>query len=309
MIVSLLYVPLSAQNLNRAIEYNNYIIDVQSEIIAKSLEYMSFSVHSENYQVIEKKRLELLNDIDEGIRKINRMPSFDGNNKLKNETLDVFYLYRKVYQTDLLEMLSLKRKYRDSYTALEAYLQAEAEMDIKLNKAVEQLAKAQARFAKQHDLKVVSGGGLDEVEQHVSDIQQLSTYTRLVFLEYFEVSWKFNDMIEVLPERNHRLLGRKREDVLKAAEASLNELRQMKRFKNETEYIQQTIDLVEYFQSLARREFRRIEQIFAKDAMTQGDAEYINRVFNDYNANIEVLVYNWNQANQFLWKEHIPQIN
>ena len=39
--------------------------------------------------------------------------------------------------------------------------------------------------------------------------------------------------------------------------------------------------------------------------MTQKDADYVNKVFADYNANIEVLVYNWNLANQYLWQSRI----
>ena len=95
---------------------------------------MSLSVHSEDYIEVEKKRKILVNEIKRSMANISKLPAFKGSNKLKNETLDVFAMYLEIYETDLLQVMGLKKKYNDSYTALEAYLQAEAKVDIKMNK-------------------------------------------------------------------------------------------------------------------------------------------------------------------------------
>ena len=94
-------------------------------------------------------------------------------------------------------------------------------------------------------------------------------------------------------------------EVIISAKKAKQNLNRMKRFKSESEYMSQTNDIIDYFQSLCRVEFAQVARIFNKEAMSQKDADYVNKVFSDYNANIEVLVYNWNQANQFLWRDHI----
>jgi len=296
-----------AQDTQRAIEYNNYIIKEQTKLISKGLEYMSFSVHSEDYNLVEKKRIELIDEIYASIKKIRKMPDFNGSNRLKNITIDVFHKYLEVYETDLIEVMGLKKQYRDSYTALEAYLKAEALVDIKLNNAVEKLANAQEHFAEQNNLKV-EGSESSVVEDEVLEISQLSTYTRLVFLEYFEVSWKFHDMVNVLHERNGKLLNKKRELVVESAQQALLNLRGMRRFKNEKDYIGQTIDIIEYFYTLAQKDFAKVAMLFDKETLTREEADYINQVFRDYNANIEVLVYNWNLANQDLWRANVKEM-
>ena len=294
-----------SQNFTDPVVYNNFLIDEQSKIISKSLEYMSFSIHSEDFNAIDKMRLQLISEIGRSITKIGRMPDFRGTSKLKRETIDVFELYRRTYQIDLLEVLGMKKKYNDSYEALEAYLAAETSVEDRLNKTVEQLGKAQEAFAKKYDLKISGKSNKDNLSSRVKEISELSTYSRNVFLEYFAVSREFNEMVDILHERKGRLLDKRRLEVLEAAKKAKQNLNRMKRFKNESEYMNQTNDIIDYFQSLCRIEFAQVARIFNKVAMSQKDADYVNKVFSDYNANIEVLVYNWNQANQFLWRDHI----
>ena len=307
LLIFLVNITARSQDFNDAVDYNNYIIKEQNLIISQALVYMSWSVHSEDANDVEKRRMHLVNDIQESIKKINKMPPFNGSSRLKNQTLEVFELYVQIYETDLLKMLGLKKKYRDNYEALEAYLAAEKEVDEKMKKALEKLSRAQESFAKANDIKFQEDKG-NGLAFEVDQINLLSNYSRRVFLEYFYVSWKFQDMVSILHERNGKLLDRKREDVMESATKALKNLKAMERFNNDREYMGQTVDLIEYLLGLSRREFARIAVIYKKETLTQKDANYINKVFNDYNANIQTLVYNWNLANQSLWKGHVKDM-
>ena len=173
----------TSQDFTDPVVYNNYLINEQASIISKSLEYMSFSIHSEDYATIDKMRVQLISDIGRSMNKVNRMPDFRGTSRLKKETLDVFGMYRRTYQTDLLEVLGMKKKYNDSFEALQAYLDAEQAVEEKLNKAIDQLSKAQEAFAKRYDLKISGSGGTNDLSNRVDEISELSDYTRKVFLE------------------------------------------------------------------------------------------------------------------------------
>ena len=85
----------------------------------------------------------------------------------------------------------------------------------------------------------------------------------------------------------------------------LTDLKNIDKYEGEQEYMSLTIDLIQYFRSLSRKEFASIAVIFQKEEMNQKDADYINKVIADYNANIRNLVLNWNLANQMMWQEDI----
>ncbi|MDH5397706.1 MAG: hypothetical protein OEX02_06155 [Cyclobacteriaceae bacterium] len=308
LIMSALFLSTSpvafTQDFSDPVEYNNFIIEQQSELIEKSLEYIALSVHSEDYIAIENKRLEFTGHVRESLTKIRKMPSFNGNSRLKNETIDAFRVYLETYETDLLEVLALKKKYKDSYEALEAYFRAEDQVEEKLMKAINKLGVAQENFAKKNELKITKTGH-SSLDERVEFINELSNYSRSVFLEYFKVSKEFNDMVKILHERKGKLLDKKRIEVIETGNEALANLKRIKPFNNDREYRDQTVNIIEYFQSLCKKEFGRIARLYEKETLTQKEADYINKVFSDYNANIEVLIYNWNMANQYLWKENI----
>lgn len=269
-----------------------------------TLQYINLSANSTDINEIEKSRNDLILEIRKSISKIGKLPSFEGSNKLKSETLNVFNIYLDTYENDLLTSLSLKGKYTDSYEALEAYFDAEKEADEKLYNAVTKLTKAQEKFAQKHNLKIDKTAH-DDAEKRMEFITSLKEYSRSIFIEYFKVSFEFNEMIKIIHERKGKLLDRKRNEVIAVSNESLKSLRRAKPFNGDGEYLGLAIDIIEYFKNLSENEFKKIGALFKKDALTEKDASFINKVFSDYNANIELLVYNWNYANHKLWKDNL----
>ena len=274
----------------------------------KNIEYISFSIHSEDYDLIEKKRLELIESVRESIRKVRRLPPFEGSVRLRNETLDVFFLYLDAFEKDFAEAISHRKKGLDSYEMLEAYLDIETRAEEKLSTAIEKMGKAQEKFAEKNNLRI-TGNKKSKLELQLEKINELSAYSRYIFLRYFYVSKSFADLISVLHERDSKSLDKKREKVIELSAASIKELKKMKPFEGDAEYRDQTIDIIEYFMNLSRRELKRISTLFDKEGLTQKDADYINQFIIDYNANIEQLVYNWNIAYQDLWRNHVEKVS
>ncbi len=295
---------VNAQDFSDPVVYNNYLIKEQTKIIKLSLEYLNYSIQSDDYDGIDKKRLEFLSEIRRSMNKVRRLPNFQGTARLKRQTIEVFEEYISVYETDLIESLGLKKQFDDSYQALEAYLEAESEVDDKLNRAIDKLYKAQEAFARKYDLKLDEYDEVD-LSDEIDQISELSKYSRAVFLEYFKVSWEFNELLKLLPDQNHRKLEKQRLKVIEACNTGLKNLGQIEPYRAESEYRQLTMDLIQYFRTLSRKEFATISAIYKKDEFTEDDAEFINKVIQDYNANIRNLVLSWTLANQYLWKENI----
>ena len=69
-----------AQDFTDPVSYNNYILNEQSRIIGKSLEYTARAVHTDDFEIVEKERLELISEIEKSILTVRRMPPFKGRN-------------------------------------------------------------------------------------------------------------------------------------------------------------------------------------------------------------------------------------
>ena len=293
-----------SQDFSDPVVYNNFVINEQNALINRGLDYIAFSIHSSDLKAIEKKRLETIQEIRKSMGKIRRLPLFEGSARLKNQTINVFSMYLKTYETDILYTLSLKRKYDNSYEALAAYFKSEKEVEDKMSKAIAKLSRAQEAFARRNGI-VFDEAPTGAIESRAGLVNNLSEYSRGLFLEYFVVSRAFNDMVAVLSERDGQILDKKRKVVIKKAESALERLNMAQPFNNNSEYLDQTIDIIQYFNGLCKKEFRQIVKLYNKPSLTENEATFINKTFNDYNANIETLVYNWTLANKYLWSNNV----
>lgn len=306
LFISFAGMALSQADFKDAVQYNDYIISEQRQTVKKNLDYISFSVHSEDYKLIEAKRKEVLRQITQSKGKIAKMPPFEGDTRLRDEAIEVLAQYQNAFEGDFKEVLHLKKERQNSLEAMEAYFKAQNKAEDEVNKATQKFNKVQTDFAKKNNLTFGSGDDDDDLSSQMQTIASLNQYARGIFLEYFKVSKAFAEMLDVLNEQKGALLDRKRRDVIEAADKALPKLKDYGDFKGDREYLDQTVSLTEYYQRLAKNEFEKIATLFnKKSGITREDANYINQVLRDYNANAEMLVYNLNMANNDLLQKNI----
>lgn len=295
----------SAQTkFNNAAEYNDFIITEQRKTVKKNLEYISFSVHSEDYRQIEAKRKEVLRQINDSRNRINKMPDYDGNSKLKDEAVEVFTQYKSAFEEDFKDIIKLKQNRQSSFEAMEAYFKAQNQAEDRVNKATQKFSKVQEKFVRDNNLTFKEED--DDLSQKMQTVAALNLYARGIFLEYFKVSKAFSEMLEVLNEKKANTLNKERKQVIEVAAKVVPQLNEFGAFNGDRDYLDQTVSLAEYYRRLAENEFLEIVKIFdKKTGLTQADADYINKVLRDYNANAEMLVYNLNIANDNLLQNNI----
>ena len=293
------------KHFTNAAEYNDYIINEQRAIVKKNLDYISLSVHSEDYKQIENKRREVLKQINSSRIKMVKMGDYNGDKRLRDEALEVFDQYKNAFETDFKEVIQLKKNRQNSFEAMEAYFKAQNQAEDRVNKATQKFRKVQEKFAKENNLSFKEGTD-DNLTRQMQTIADLNVYSRSVFLEYFKASKAFSEMLGVLNERKSAPLNKHRKRVIEVAADVVPNLKKLGAFNGDSDYLNQTISLVEYYGRLAENEFVEVVRIFdKKGGITQQDADYINKVLRDYNANAEMLVYNLNIANESLLQNNI----
>ncbi|MEX2335947.1 MAG: hypothetical protein WD555_01595 [Fulvivirga sp.] len=294
----------SQGGFNEAVEYNAFIVNAQREVVKQNLDYISFSIYSNDYQLIEVKRKEVLKQIRQAKHRIERLPAFKGNNRLKNEAVNVLSEYEIAFEDDFKEVARLGKNSENSFEAMEAYFKAQNKTEERVSKASEKFNKVQDNFVKQHNLTY--GDAEDQLTAQMKEVAALNRYIRSIFLEYFRVSKSFARMLEALKIQKSGPLDKERKQVIEQANEATTMLVACGDFNGERDYLDQTINLIEYYRALAENEFLKITGLLdKKNGIDQQDATYINKVLRDYNANIEILLYNLNTSHNNLLQNNI----
>lgn len=294
-------------NLKNPGDYNNFIMKEMAAAVQKNFEYISFTVHTDDYELMDAKRKEVIMQINESKDRIGKMPPIEGDTRLRDEAVEALKEYQHAFELDYKDIIGLKRKSKDSYEAMENYFKAEDKAEEKVNKATQRLRKAQQTYASKNNMRIVDARDDDALEQKMARISAVNSYWRDIFLQYFRVSKEYDQMWDLLAQQKAGPLEHQRQVALKAAEDVLPALRAKPAFNGDREFRDQTIGIVEYYQKVANEDFSRIVELLNRKDMTQQDVDFVNGIVNRCNADHERLAYNWNIASQDLFKKNVDK--
>lgn len=275
--------------------------------VQKNFEYISLTIHSEDYDQLEKKRKEVVDGIAAAKTHVREMPPLEGDSKLRDEAVDVLNEYKTAFELDFKSILTLKRKSKDSYEAMEAYFTAQDKAEEKVNKATRQLRKAQQVYAEKHNMRVVDSKSDDVLEMKMNKIIEVNDYWRSIFLNYFKVSKQYDKLWDALSEQKATPLNHQRNLTLKVIDQVLPELNRKPDFHGDSEFRSQTINIIEYYRQVAEVDFGKIVDVLNQKSMEQKDVEEVNSIINKCNADHERLAYNWNIASQDLFRKNVDK--
>jgi len=294
-------------NLKNAGDYNNFIMKEMTTAVQKNFDYLAFVVHSDAFDQMDEKRKEVVKQIVEAKDKVSQMPPLDGDTRLRDESVEVLNEYKSAFELDFKQIISLKKKSRDSFEAMKEYFKAEDDAEEKLNKATQKLRRAQRQYASKNNMTVVDGKADDELERKMGKAKATNLYWRSVFIEYFKVSEAYDLMWDALNQRKASVIDNERQKVIKVINSTLPDIKAIPAFNGDTEFRDQTISIVEYYQQVADIQFAKITERLKKSELEQADIDVVNSIINQCNADHERLAYNWNQASQELFRKNVEK--
>lgn len=292
-----------------AIEFNNSIVVQQALVTAKNLEYVSYSVHSKDFNEIEKKRKEITEQIDNSIKAVTALVAPEKGEDLKEEALEVFGMYKAIFDMDFVEVAKLKQDSESSYDAMENYFKAQEKAEKQLDKAGDRFTRAQERFAKRNDFKIEKSDGTDPLSEQIKTMNRANEYTRKIFLIYFKADKEHAAFMEAISKEEKSLEG-KRSKMEKAAEEGLSILKEMDGFEGDKAYLNATIKLMTFYKDIAANEFVDVVKVVTgkQEDLTQKDVDNYNKAIEKYNNGVNSLVMGFNEAYSALLKKHVPNV-
>ena len=309
------------QAQNATLEFNNLLVNEQILVSAKNLEYVSYSVHSEDFATIEQKRVDVIKQIDKSSKAISEKDAPEEVAKMKEEVLEVLEMYRNVFTLDFVAVNELNQNKQSSYQSMESYFKAQDAAEKKLSKASERFSKAQERFAKKMGLELEAQEEDVKKAEEFAVINEVYGYTREVFLIQFKVSKADAEFMNALSEqKNASYLDNKRAKLEDVASEAIKTLKSTKSFKGNTKYRDSALDLVKFYDEMAKDNYNdmvQLAKIQAKksDKLSRDEVDRYNDLVNNYNKTIAIynqkmqaLTLRFNEENNKLLQKYVPNI-
>jgi hypothetical protein len=147
-----------------ALEYNDYIIKNQKEVINVVLDFVKVAETS-----IDSANTILDNGMitaDEAVKNIEGMPPYKGDSTFRNAAINSFRFYRQVLGDEYKEMLAIRRKGQDmtsdDLNRVQVILDELGKREEKYDKAFH---NAQVEFAKENNLRLSSNEMQEKIDK------------------------------------------------------------------------------------------------------------------------------------------------
>lgn len=154
LLVSWVVTAAQTPSFKTAVEYNNYIVDLQTKVSA-SISNFSKSFESRDFSLTNTMRENIVEVAKESLVKLKSMPAYKGNSNFKNASIRLFEFYKSCAQTEYKELVSLilddKQKKEGSTERLNQLL---AEVTKKEKSVDDSYLSEQQQFANDNDFRL-----------------------------------------------------------------------------------------------------------------------------------------------------------
>jgi hypothetical protein len=282
------------------VEYSNYIVTEQERIGKQFIEFSMTLVNSGDYKTNDEKRHEVLKEIELSLRRLRNMAAFKGGTHLRDESISVFEFYKKLHAEEYAKLAVLVTNKESSLAQLEEYFQLQVKVEKQMRKYATRLKAAQEKFAKAHRLTLVHNNMQDQFDK----ILEANIYSREVFLAFIPVSRINEAWWEAMQVDDFEEMEQQRQALKSAVDA--DPFGAMEGLNGYTGFRDAASERVQWFGSLAEKEYQEVHDILKNPRRTGEDIDYVNSFIESYNTRNSELNQNFNQKARELKTKALP---
>ncbi len=330
---TLFSVTTTAQDLESAGGYMQYVSTQHDNVTKKFLNYNSAAAHGKRAKKVEKLREQLLDEVQESRMNISGMPKFKGDGAYRDSSVSFMKFYYNVLNDDYGKIVNMEEIAEQSYDEMEAYLMLEEAVDKKLAEANERMKMAEKTFASQNNVNLVESN--DEMSEKMKTVGKVNKYYHQVYLTFFKPFLQEKNLGKAIEKGNIGGIEQDKNALLKYAQEALLKLETVQPFEGDGNlqaackqlmqfYIKECNDYLKPVTDflLANERFEAIKKDFEKksdhskeevDAYNKAVSD-INAASNKYNAaNKNIFeagkenIDNWNNAVNAFFDGHMPR--
>jgi len=301
-----------AQQGESPVDHMNLLNEKEEALQKKYLSYISTLAHSKSARKMEKRRADVIAEIQTNIREGGRVRPHKGDVSLRTAYLDYWNLLLHIFREDYQKVVDLEAVAERSYDEMEAYVLLQEEIENKLNGAYKDVAEAYRAFAANHNVRLLSGGE-SQLEQKLKKAGQVSHYMNQLFLIYFKCYIQDNNLNEALSKGDIASIEQVRAALLEYSKEGLVRLDTIKPYNGDGSLVNNCRKVLQFYQDVAQNrvppladflikadEFKKIKEsleAIPSAKRTQADIDRYNDAVNEFNSMVPV--YNKNSETLF----------
>lgn len=308
----------AAQSFETAGEYLDYINKANAELTSKYLVYISAVSHGKSARKVEKRRMEVINSINETRYNIQGMPPWKGDRSFKDTTVSYLKLLYTVFNEDYGKIVNMEEIAEQSYDAMEAYMLAQEKAYEKLHEAADKQFETQKQFAAKNNINLIDN--TSETERKSRIVSEVMKHCNQVYLIFFKPYKQEAYLSDAITKKNVVSIEQNINALKKFAEEGLQKLKDLRGYENDGSLIAACRNLLVFYKSeagkgpqitdyfLKEEEFNKIKKQFdskPNSKRTQQDVDQYNNAVNNINA----VLNNFNSIMKELYKEHTALLN
>lgn len=307
-----------AQVFENAGDYLDFINKKNEELTVKYMAYLSAVSHGKSARKVEKRRIEVVNSINETKYNIMGMPPWKGDKSFRDTTVAYLKILNIVFNDDYGKIVNMEEIAEQSYDAMEAYMLAQQKAYEKLNEVSEKQYEMQKKFAAKNNINLIES--TSEVGSKAKTANAVLSHCNEIYLIFFKPYKQEGYLVEAMNKKN--LVGMEQDinSLKKFAEEGLEKIKTEKGYNGDASLISACRNLLNFYKSEATRSasladyflkeesFNKIKKQFESkptSRRTKQDVDQYNQEVNDINSALK----NFNSTNNDLNKERTAALN
>lgn len=297
----------------------NQINAAVSGVSAKYLAYQSAMAHGSKARKCEKKRQELMDQIDKARYAIAETPYYKGDKSLHQSTTAYLKMTTDLFNENYSKLVNLEDIAEQSYDDMEAYILLKKQLAEKMDSMSEANHQKVVEYCAKNNIKLVEK---DESvnSQKMKKVGQVMDYYNEIYLVFFKCSVQDDHLVSAMNEKNITAMEQAKSAMDKYADEGLEKLKSVKSFDNDPTMTNACRNAIQFFKKEAAKSaalidfmmkqesFDKVKKNFERNSNAQNDKAEIDK----YNAAVKDLnnaLNTFNQANQDLNKGRTDTYN
>jgi hypothetical protein len=315
--------------------YLEYIGNQYQEISRDMMSYTSAVNHGKSARKVEKKRAEVVAQLNAGERNVRMMKPFQKDSKLRDSVVSYLRISQIVLNEDYGKILNLEDIAEQSYDAMEAYLLAKEKAGDKLDEAADRVSVVYKKFAADNHIRLVENES--KLSQKMKAASEVNQYYNKVYLIFFKSYKNEAYCVDGLERSDVNAAEQAKNSLLASVTEGLGKLGPLPAFEGDASLkavTQQVLgfykkEAMEYFPSsidfqLKKDNFLKMDKaIKAKNQkdVTQAEADAFNKAVAEYNNGVkkinlhseqnnksrQLALEKWNNAVENFLDSHTPK--
>lgn len=305
----------------------------QETITKDTWAYMRAAANGRSARTLDKKRQELIKTFFNAKNQVSQVPSFQGDYSYKAAMAQYYQLVMTILREDYSKIMDLEAIAENSFDAMEAYLQIQEQVDVKMDSAYTKLTRVQKQFATNNNINLIEAES-NRMTDNIRRTARVTGYFNDAFLIYYKVQNQERYLLEAFQEQDVGKIDQARIKLDEMANQGKVEAKELGPFGSDRTVLSAVIQWMDFYIAEAKESEKIIEFFFISDELkesqkymsskkqqdlTQEDVDNHNRLVekynmsvNSYNSSTEKLnayrsqrFKSWSEVKEKFYKNHL----